>query len=99
MEVVKRMQVVWFIVLPHMEPIAPKLRQAWRRTWFRIAEFAQADKQWSRVTGPISALIATMAQYGWQQSMYDRWVDPGGQAYVLPIQSSKQEIQIPLHMC
>ena len=73
-EVVRRMLVAWFIVLPHLELIVPKLRQAWRRTWFRLAEVAEVDKPWSRVTGPNYALIVTMAQYGWQLSPYDRWL-------------------------
>ena len=50
----------------------------WRPVWRRIHARVVVDGSvhWSRVLGPMGALIGTLTMFGWNMLFLDMWVDP-----------------------
>lgn len=60
----------------------PELHARMARAW-QLAKRAidLSRRAWQVAKGPISTLIVSLAQYGWQPSQHDCWIDPMGQAW------------------
>ena len=78
LQAIRRMLVCWFRYFDAVRGIALDLRTAWRKghaRLFRKASSAFAPA-WQLVTGPITALIASLSQLGWRMLFLDLWVSP-----------------------
>ena len=97
-EVVKRMLKNFFLMLACWRPHIGRLRAAWAEGWssvLAISEWETAGEnahtrrpagfaiRWGCVFGPITALIATLAQYNWFARSIDTWIGPDGYRYQL----------------
>ena len=51
-----------------------RLRRAWRTLYSKVVVAGRVA--WGLVAGPLSALIATLADYGWRPTFLDTWTDP-----------------------
>ena len=72
---------------------------SWLKLWHRLPELRAkstcvwrglvggivhgSNVSWNKVSGPVSATIATLAQYGWSFPVPDVWVDPQGCRWLL----------------
>ena len=57
-----------------------RLRVAWRQAFADI--IVDGHARWGLVTGPISALIATLHHYGWTPAFVEVWACPDAKTYV-----------------
>ena len=84
-EHVQRILQAWFAKVKD-HPIPSRLLSAWRSIRARICTggvLGDDRVYWNRVTGPISALIATLVHYGWHPVFVDGWKDPEGSYYFM----------------
>lgn len=54
------------------------LRSQIRSAWGPILRAHSPDPTWSRVTGPLSALVCTLREAGWVPAAPDSWIDHEG---------------------
>ena len=77
--------VAWFGFAHLGFPLA--LRAIWVRLYHRIVTLSEDDQavvqvHWSRVSGPVGTLIATMASVGWKLGKPEVWEAPNGHKYI-----------------
>ena len=72
-EVVSRMLIAFSAVVCALPSLAD-VRVAWRRAVARV--LCDGRILWQRVHGPLSALVATLAQYSWNPLFVDMWLSP-----------------------
>ena len=84
-EIVARSLFAWFRHFRAKGGVQAALRVAWRAACQRILvggwqenplSMDQPKVRWGRVTGPLSALIATLTGYGWRMMYLDLWMPP-----------------------
>jgi len=60
------------------------LQMAIRKSWTKLVDvLSSRPGRWHRVTGPVSATVATLLDMDWQPLEVDRWVDDLGQEWNL----------------
>ena len=53
------------------------------RCWMNTLGMFCGSANWLKVTGPVSATIATLLEAGWKPDAHDCWTYPGGDAWAL----------------
>ena len=71
----------WLKLWHRLPGLRAKSRCVWRGLVDNIVH--ESSVSWNKVSGPVSATIATLAQYGWGCPVPDVWVDPQGCRWLL----------------
>ena len=77
----------------------PTLRLAINKVWGTLVErLANPSSRWRRVTGPISAVVATVYQIGWKPTAPLQWQDIEGEDWHLDPSKPELRFQLQQHL-
>ena len=62
-------------------------RAALERVWGKLRELISGPRRWSRVRGPMAAVVATIVDLGWVPLKPDEWEDETGENWQLNLSS------------
>ncbi len=74
----------------------PQVRNDARAAWRQAHADVVADDpsvRWHKVTGPLSATVATMTSMDWQVKFPKLWVDPTGRSWAIDADGTRREVQ------
>ena len=73
----------------------PRIDFILEKSWERCVAYLRAVKHpWQHAKGPMSAMIATLLQLGWNPKAWDEWVTPVGQSLQINFQDNLQPAQV-----
>ena len=64
--------------LETLESLPKHFRLAIQAIWEQLLDSLAGPSRWARVTGPLSAVIATLWEFGFEPRSYSEWLDPKG---------------------
>ena len=85
----------WLSMWRRCRDLHARGRVAWRAAVARVrASVAAGNSPWLWIGGPMSAMVATLEEQGWQLDFPEVWRDPGGQQWAIDDETPIAQVTI-----